>query len=121
MSEYKMTDENMGTVDVKELGLLDKETNYIMKSEFRTGLVLSILYLAFVFFIPIINWHFPEIAFYLLFGGMSLSWFLTSLVAMAMAFFIAYIHTKLYERRLKTYHTFSTQDNQSNKRGGNIA
>lgn len=52
---------------------------------------------------------------------MSLSWFLTSLVAMAMAFFIAYIHTKLYERRLKTYHTFSTQDNQSNKRGGNIA
>lgn len=34
---------------------------------------------------------------------MTYSWFFTSVIAMALAFIIAYVHTSLYEKRLKKY------------------
>ncbi|RZH98075.1 hypothetical protein EIG99_14565, partial [Staphylococcus condimenti] len=42
-----------------------------------------------------------EFMFSRMWGGMTYSWFFTSIVAMAMAFVIALIHTTLYEKRLK--------------------
>ena len=96
--EFVMTDEPCETIDIKKLEKLDRETSYIVKSEFRTGLSLTIIYFIFVFSVPVMNWFKPDWAFAKLVGGMSASWFLTTIVAMVMAFVIAFVHTKLYER-----------------------
>ncbi|WP_019240842.1 MULTISPECIES: hypothetical protein [Bacillus] len=92
-----------GTIDVSELPPLDSETEKVMKSEFRTGSKLTIFYFVFIFSIPVLNWYAPEFAFSKFWGGMTVSWFITSIVAMAMAFIIAFIHTSLYEKRLRKY------------------
>jgi len=34
---------------------------------------------------------------------MTVTWFVTTIVMMAMAFIIAYVHTAMYEKRLKQY------------------
>ncbi|MBP2079387.1 hypothetical protein [Oceanobacillus polygoni] len=96
--EFVMTDEPCETIDIKKLQKLDRETRYIVSSEFRTGLSLTIIYFIFIISVPVMNWYKPDWAFTKLFGGMSASWFLTSIVAMVMAFVIAYVHTRLYER-----------------------
>ncbi|WP_042345177.1 hypothetical protein [Bacillus massiliigorillae] len=100
-SEYDYVE--AGTIEYSKLPPLDAETNRIMKAEFKTGFSLTIFYFIFIFSIPVMNWHFPDFAWSKLWGGMSVSWFITSVVAMAMAFIIAYVHTTLYEKRLKKY------------------
>lgn len=90
-----------GTVDFKDLPPLEPEIERNMRGELTTGLILATIYLGFIFTIPVLNWYFPEIAFKPFWGGMSLTWFLTTFVTMAMAFIIALLHTVLYERRLK--------------------
>lgn len=92
-----------GTVDVSELKPLDRETERIMKDELGTGFKLTAFYYAFIFMIPILNWFASGFMFSRVWGGMTFSWFLTGIVAMAMAFIIAYIHTSLYEKRLQKY------------------
>nr|WP_255723515.1 DUF485 domain-containing protein [Sporosarcina sp. ACRSL] len=77
---------------------LDKETRFIVRSEFRTGMSLTVIYFLFVLSVPVMNWFKPDWAFTKLVGGMSASWFLTTIIAMVMAFVIAFVHTKLYER-----------------------
>ncbi|ESU31949.1 hypothetical protein G3A_13660 [Bacillus sp. 17376] len=89
------------TIDVSELEPLDPETKQIMKSEFSTGIKLTLFYYVFILSIPILNWYAGEFMFSRMWGGMTYSWFFTSIVAMAMAFVIALIHTTLYEKRLK--------------------
>ncbi|MDR4885966.1 hypothetical protein RGU12_00210 [Fredinandcohnia sp. QZ13] len=105
--EFVMTDEPCETIDIKKLQKLDRETRYIVRSEFRTGLSLTIIYFVFIFSVPVMNWFKPDWAFSKLFGGMSASWFLTSIFAMVMAFIIAYVHTKLYERWEKKVQTIT--------------
>lgn len=92
-----------GTIDVSELPPLDAETGKIMKDEFSTGFKLSLLYYAFIFAIPILNWFAPGFMFSRMWGGMTYSWFFTGIIAMAMAFIIAYVHTTLYEKRIQKY------------------
>lgn len=89
------------TVKFEDLPPLDPQIKKNMRGELTTGLVLTAFYFAFIFSIPVLNWYFPEIAFKPFWGGMSLTWFLTTFVTMAMAFIIALLHTVLYERRLK--------------------
>jgi len=92
-----------GTIDVKDLPPLDATTNKIMKDEFTTGLGLSVFYFILIFSIPVMNWFAPEFAFKKMWGGMTVTWFVTTVVMMAMAFIIAYVHTSMYEKRLKKY------------------
>ena len=89
------------TVKFDDLPPLDPQIKENMRGELTTGLILTAIYFTFIFSIPVLNWYFPEIAFKPIWGGMSLTWFLTTFVTMAMAFIIALIHTVLYERRLK--------------------
>lgn len=120
--EYEMTDRSMGTIDVDNLQPLDKETRHIMKSELQTGIGLSMVYYAFIFFIPVINWYVGDFAFSKFWGGMSVTWFLTTVVGMVMAFVIAYIHTKRYEKRLARYDASSAlQKEATDSKGGNSA
>ncbi|KOP79136.1 hypothetical protein AMS59_08890 [Lysinibacillus sp. FJAT-14745] len=96
-----------GTVDVKDLPPLDAITNKIMKDEFTTGFSLTVFYFILIFSIPVMNWFAPELAFKKIFGGMTVTWFVTTVVMMVMAFIIAYVHTALYEKRLKKYEIFN--------------
>lgn len=105
------------TVDVSKLEPLDPETKRIMKGEFSTGLKLTLFYYIFIFAIPILNWYAGSFMFSRMWGGMTYSWFLTSVVAMAMAFIIAYVHTTLYERRLKNNHNVSDQSTTPSDKG----
>lgn len=89
-------------IDIKDLPPLDSDTNRIMKQEFSTGSKLTIIYYLFIFAIPILNWYAPDFFFSRFLGGMTYSWFFTSVIAMASAFIIAFIHTSLYEKRLKS-------------------
>lgn len=91
------------TIDVSELKPLDPETSKIMKGEFSTGIKFTIFYYIFILAIPVLNWFFDGFMFSRMWGGMTYSWFLTGIVAFAMAFIIAYAHTALYEKRLKKY------------------
>ncbi|MEH6942716.1 hypothetical protein [Bacillus sp. JJ722] len=100
-SEYDYVE--AGTIEYSKLPPLDAETEKIMKAEFGTGFKLTLFYFVFIFSIPVMNWYFPDFAFSKFWGGMTVSWFITSIIAMAMAFIIAYIHTALYEKRLKKY------------------
>lgn len=89
------------TIDISELEPLDPETKRNMKGEFSTGIKLTVFYYIFILAIPILNWFAEGFMFSRMWGGMTYSWFLTSVVAMAMAFIIAFIHTALYEKRLR--------------------
>lgn len=108
--EFRMTDEPCETIDIKKLEKLDRETRYIVNSEFRTGLSLTVVYFLFVLSVPVMNWFKPDWAFAKLYGGMSTSWFLTAIVAMVMAFVIAFVHTKMYERWEKKVETIITSN-----------
>ncbi|WP_243387894.1 hypothetical protein [Bacillus kexueae] len=100
--EYKEYDYvPAGSIDVSELEPLDSQTDRLMKQEFKTGFKLTIFYYAFILAIPVLNWFATDFMFSNMWGGMSYAWFLTSIVAMAMAFIIALIHTYLYEKRSK--------------------
>lgn len=104
------------TIDVSELEPLDPETKKIMKGEFRTGIKLTLFYYVFILSIPVLNWFAEGFIFSRMWGGMTYSWFLTSVVAMAMAFIIAFIHTALYEKRLKnnqSNHSTTSSDKRS--------
>jgi len=92
-----------GTIDIKDLPPLDATTNKIMKDELTTGFGLTVFYFILIFSIPIMNWFAPEFAFKKIWGGMTVTWFVTTVIMMAMAFIIAYVHTTLYEKRIKKY------------------
>ncbi len=103
------------TIDVSELKPLDPETSKIMKGEFSTGLKLTFFYYIFILAIPVLNWYADGFMFSRMWGGMTYSWFLTSIVAMAMAFIIAFAHTALYEKRLKSYQKNSGRSTTSSE------
>ncbi|MGM0863261.1 MAG: hypothetical protein ACQEWF_01130 [Bacillota bacterium] len=103
------------TIDVSELEPLDPETRKIMKGEFSTGIKLTLFYYVFILSIPILNWYADGFMFSRMWGGMTYSWFFTSIVAMAMAFIIAYVHTTLYEKRLKNDRPIPTHTSTSSE------
>lgn len=106
------------TIDVSELEPLDPETRKIMKGEFSTGIKLTLFYYVFILSIPILNWYADGFMFSRMWGGMTYSWFFTSIVAMAMAFIIAYVHTTLYEKRLKNDRNIPTHSSTSSEGRG---
>ncbi|MFC0270749.1 hypothetical protein ACFFIX_04695 [Metabacillus herbersteinensis] len=104
------------TIDVRDLEPLDSDTSTIMKSEFGTGFKLTLFYFAFIFTIPVLNWFAGGFMFSNFYGGMTFAWFLTGIVSMAMAFIIAFIHTTLYEMRIKKYDAKTSVSQPSNDR-----
>jgi uncharacterized membrane protein (DUF485 family) len=98
-TEYEYVE--AGKIDISDLPPLDSDTEKIMKKEFSTGFKLSIFYYLFIFSIPVLNWFAPDFMFSKMWGGMTYAWFFTGIIAMGMAFVIAYVHTSLYEKRLK--------------------
>lgn len=115
-TEYEYVE--AGKIDISELPPLDAETDKIMKKEFSTGFKLTLFYYSFIFMIPVLNWFAPDFMFSNMWGGMTYAWFFTGIVAMGMAFVIAYVHTHLYEKRLQNTQKIeaSTEEKQADGR-----
>lgn len=89
-------------IDYKDLPPMDPGVEQVMKAEFGIAFWLSCCYFVFILAVPILNWNAPEFMKTRVMGGMSLTWFLTSLAAMAMAFIIAGLHVYLYQKKFTT-------------------
>lgn len=118
-AEYKERDYvPAGSIDISELAPLDPATDQIMKGEFRTGFGLSLVYFAFIFSIPVLNWFASDFMLTQFWGGMTISWFMTAIVMLVIAVIIAIIHVVLYEKRLKDYEKLmASNENASAERG----
>lgn len=105
-----------GKIDISQLPPLDPETEHTMKTEFGTGFKLTIFYFAFIMSIPVLNWYATDFFFSPFWGGMTFSWFTTTIIGFTMAFVIAYIHIYLYEKRLREYQETEKSNNHENRR-----
>ncbi len=86
-------------VSYKDLAPLESEISEIMKTEFGISFWLSVAYFVFILGVPILNWTAPALMKTRIWGGMSLTWFLTSIMAMVLAFIIAWLHVSLYQKK----------------------
>lgn len=86
-------------VSYKSLPPLDPDVNEVMKTEFGISIWLSVVYFIFILSVPILNWTAPALMKTRVWGGMSLTWLLTSIVAMGMAVLIAWLHVKIYQSK----------------------
>ncbi len=106
--------EGKKTVAYKDLPPLDPETAVTMNEEFNISTILSIIYYIFLLAVTILNWAAKDLMKFKLWGGMSLTWFATSIFAMFMAFGIAWLHVYFYHRR------FARQVSASNSKGQGV-
>jgi hypothetical protein len=95
-----MANERIGTIDYKDLPPLDGETSTNMSEEVRISVVLAVIYGAFLLTVTIMNWTSPETMKIVLWGGMTVTWFATSIFAMFMATLIAWLHVLYYQSRV---------------------
>ena len=95
-----MASENIGTVEYKDLPPLDAETSANMSEEVKISVLLAVIYFAFLLTVTIMNWTSPEIMKTVLWGGMTVTWFATSIGAMFMATLIAWLHVLYYQSRV---------------------
>ena len=98
------------TIAYKDLPPLDSVTAAAMKEEVNLSLVLSVVYYIFLLSVTILNWTSPALMKTILWGGMSLTWFATSILGMCMATFMAALHVYFYQKRLKR--NFAAQNSQ---------
>ena len=95
-----MATEKVGTINYKDLAPLDAETAKNMSEELRISVILSIIYYAFVFTVTVMNFTAPDFMKTKLWGGMTVTWFATSLVSLAVAALIAWVHVIYYQKRV---------------------
>ena len=95
-----MAIEKVGTIDYKDLPPLDAETAKNMSEELRISVVLSSIYYVFVFTVTILNFTAPDFMKTKLWGGMTVTWFATSLVSLAVASLVAWVHVFYYQKRV---------------------
>jgi uncharacterized membrane protein (DUF485 family) len=94
-----MAIEPIGTIVYCDLPPLDAKTAEVMKHELKISLLLSVIYFSFLLGVTVLNYTAPEIMKTILWGGMTVTWFATSLLAMFMASFIAWLHVRYYQKR----------------------
>lgn len=95
-----MAIEKVGTINYKDLPPLDAETAKNMSEELRISVVLSVLYYAFLLAVTIMNFTAPDFMKTKLWGGMTVTWFATSLVSLAVAALVAWVHVIYYQKRV---------------------
>ncbi len=95
-----MSSEQVGTIDYKDLPPLDAETSANMSEEVKVSVVLAVIYYVFLLAVTILNWTSPEFMKTTLWGGMTVTWFATSILAMIMATLIAWLHVLHYQSRV---------------------
>lgn len=86
------------TVNYRDLPPLDQSTTHRMSKEIKICLWLCLVYMVYLFIVPILNFNAPEFMKARVWGGMSLTWFMTAIGAMIMAFVIAAVHVYFYTK-----------------------
>ena len=102
-------------IDYKDLPPLDPTVVSRMSKEIKVCLWLLAIYLFYMFMVPILNFTAPELMRSRVWGGMSLTWFLTAIGAMAMAFAVAAVHVYFYT---KDFFIVETETKKSAKGAG---
>lgn len=95
-----MANEKVGTINYKELPPLDEHTLDIMGEELKVSVSLTVVYYLFLITVTILNWTAPDFMKTILWGGMTVTWFATSLISLFMAAFIAFLHVWYYQRKM---------------------
>lgn len=86
------------TINYKDLPPLDKSITNRMSKELKVCIWLFLVYAFYLFIVPILNFNAPDFMKARVWGGMSLTWFLTAIGAKIMAFVIAAVHVYFYTR-----------------------
>jgi len=86
------------TIHYNDLPPLDGKVTHRMSKEIKVCLWLFVVYAIYLFLVPILNFTAPEFMKIRVWGGMSLTWFLTSIGAMILAFAIAAVHVYFYTK-----------------------
>lgn len=87
------------TIDFKDLKPLPQDVRKIMSTELGIAGSLSVFYFIYVLAVPILTFTAPDLMRTRVWGGMSLTWFLTAIGSMIMAFGIAWLHMYLYTKQ----------------------
>ncbi|OQX25485.1 MAG: hypothetical protein BWK80_15350 [Desulfobacteraceae bacterium IS3] len=95
-----MANEKVGTIDYKDLPPLDSETAANMHEEVKVSLLLAVIYYVFLLAVTVLNWTSPGFMKTILWGGMTVTWFATSIVSLIMAVLIAWLHVLHYQSRV---------------------
>lgn len=86
------------TINYKDLPPMDKGVISRMSKEFTVIAWLFVIYAFYLFMVPILNFNAPDFMKTRVWGGMSLTWFLTAIGSMVMAFVIAAVHVYIYTK-----------------------
>lgn len=86
------------TINYKDLPPLDSNVTNRMSQEMKVCLMLFAVYAFYLFIVPILTFQSPELMKTRVWGGMSLTWFLTAIGALIMAFVIAAVHVYCYTK-----------------------
>lgn len=86
------------TIHINDLPPLDKKISHRMSKEMTIILWLIGVYLVYLLAVPVLTFLAPGLMKIRISGGMSLTWFLTSIGAMIMAFVIAVVHVFFYTK-----------------------
>lgn len=92
--------EPVGTVNFNELPPLNSETAQAMRSEFSVSFLLAVIYFTFLMSVTILNFTAPDFMKTILWGGMTVTWFATAILALVMATLIAWLHVLYYQKKL---------------------
>lgn len=87
------------TIDYKSLKPLSEDVQKVMNEELKISLGLAVFYFVFLLAVPILTFTAPELMRTRVWGGMSLTWFMTAIVAMVLATVIAWIHVHMYQKK----------------------
>ncbi len=90
-----MTDK---TIHYKNLAPMDSYIVNRMTKEIKICVLLFLIYAFYLFIVPILNFNAPDLMRTRVWGGMSLTWFLTAIGSMIMAFVIAAVHVYVYAK-----------------------
>ena len=85
-----------GKLRYADLPPLEKAASERIRRELGMSLILAVLYFIFIFGGPILNWTAPGFMKARIFGGMPVTWFLTAIMALFLAFFFAFVHAWWY-------------------------
>lgn len=86
------------TVHYRDLPPLDRDITFRMSKEIKICISLFIVYAFYLFMVPILNFTAADFMKTRVWGGMSLTWFLTAVGAKVMAFVIAAVHVYFYSK-----------------------
>lgn len=85
-------------IHINDLPPLDASITNRMSKELKVCIWLFVIYAFYLFIVPILNFNAEAFMKSRVWGGMSLTWFLTAIGAKIMAFLIAAVHVYIYTK-----------------------